>query len=256
MRIHSIETLGAVDGPGLRCVVFLQGCHLRCRYCHNPDAQDFVGGREIAAGELRRRLVRMKEYFGPDHAPGNEHPTGGVTLSGGDPLASPGTTDAILDICRAEAIHTAIDTAGGFASGQEADCLAAAAKADMLLLDIKHPDPDTCRRLTGRGPEGALALLVQAERIGQPVWIRHVIAPGWSDRGTLQDLASLIRPYACVRRIELIGFHRLGCEKYAALGRQYPMGDTPSLPGRWFLSKDGDIRSASVAGTADIPPIP
>ena len=238
MRIHSIESLGAVDGPGLRCVVFLQGCPLRCRYCHNPDAQDFAGGQDISIGELRRRLVRMKEYFGPNYAPGDTCPTGGVTLSGGEPLASLDTAAAILDICRAESIHTAIDTAGAPSDS----ALAVAAKANMLLLDIKHPDPETCRRLTGRGPEGALALLGQAERLGQPVWIRHVIVPGWSDMGTLQDLAALLRPYACIKRIELVGFHRLGCEKYAAMGRPYPMGDTPDLPGRWLMARDGSVR--------------
>ena len=242
MRIHSIESLGAVDGPGLRCVIFLQGCPLRCRYCHNPDAQSFTGGREIAADELRRRLERMRPYFGPNHAPGSAYPTGGVTLSGGEPLASPTTAAAILDLCRDARLHTAVDTAGGFADGQEADGLAAAAKADLLILDIKHPDAETCRRLTGRGPGGAFALLGQAERLGQPVWIRHVVVPGWSDRGTLHDLAARLRPYACIRRVELIGFRRLGREKYAALGRPYPMGGTPDLPGRWLLMKDGSVK--------------
>ena len=251
MRIHSIESLGALDGPGLRCVVFLQGCPLRCLYCHNPDTQTFEGGREVTREDLRGRFVRMRAYFGPDHAPGSETPTGGVTLSGGEPLASPETAEEILDICRHERIHSAVDTAGGFAAGREEAGLAAAARADMLILDIKHPDPEVCALLAGRGPEGAFALLDQAEAIGQPLWVRHVVVPGWSDAGTLQRLADMLRPYSCVKRIELLGFRRLGIEKYVALGRRYPMGSTPDLPGRWLMAKDGSIAAVDPSCAAN-----
>lgn len=223
MKIHSFESMGAVDGPGLRCVIFLQGCPIRCRYCHNPDTRPFAGGMEISGAELRRRLNRMREYFGS---------AGGVTVSGGEPLASPAVCSEILDICREEKIHVAIDTAGAFLDpGDRAEALSVAARADMLILDIKHPDPDVCARLTGRDNAGALALLGQAEQTGQRVWIRHVVVPGWSaDSGSLTQLHRLVSPYKCVEKVELIAFHRLGCEKYEKMGLPYPMGDAADLP--------------------------
>ncbi len=251
MKLHSIESLGAVDGPGMRCVIFLQGCPLRCLYCHNPDARDFSDGRDVTMAEIRRHLLWSRPYFGPEHSPDSARPTGGVTISGGEPLASPAATAELLDMCREECIHSAVDTAGGFRIGLEQEGLSAAAKADMLLLDVKHPDAEACRRLTGRGPEGALTLLDQAERIGQRVWVRHVVVPGWSDVRTVSLLADLLRPYECVQKVELSGFHRLGREKYAAMGVPYPMGDTPGLPGRWLMSRDGSVER--VDGTAELP---
>ncbi len=222
MKIHSIESMGAVDGPGLRCVIFLQGCPIRCRYCHNPDTRPFGGGVEISESELRRRLSRMRDYFGR---------SGGVTISGGEPLANLEACAAIADICRAEKIHLAIDTAGAFADPENPTAaLEVASRADMLLLDIKHPDTEVCRRLTGRGNEGALALLERAQRVGQRVWIRHVVTPGWSnDEQSISMLRKLLEPYKCIEKVELIAFHRLGCEKYSELGLEYPMGDAADL---------------------------
>lgn len=216
VRVHSIETLGGVDGPGVRCVVFLQGCPLRCRYCQNPDTQGFDGGREMAVEEILRVAGRVRPYFGTD---------GGITLSGGEPLAQPDGAAALLRACRAAGLHTALDT-GGACAGPEA--LAAARLADLLLLDIKHPDPEACRRLTGGGLDGALALLRAADEAGQPVWIRHVVVPGWSDsEAAMAAMAALLRPFACIQRVELLSYHTLGDAKYAALGRLPPLAGTP-----------------------------
>lgn len=216
--IHSMETLGALDGPGLRCVVFLQGCPLRCLYCHNPDTQSFQGGIPLDLEDFRRRIVRMRAYFGSE---------GGVTFSGGEPLASPQVLEPLLRVCEEEAVHVAVDTAGG-RSDQEA--LKLASRANLLLLDMKHPDPLRCERLTGKSLDGALSLLRQAESLQQPVWIRHVVVPNFSDsEETMQALHALLHPYTCIQKVELIPFHRLGVEKYHSLRRPYPMGETPDM---------------------------
>jgi len=198
----------------VRCVIFFQGCPLRCLYCQNPDTQSFEGGREMSLAELMRSIERTRPYFGPE---------GGVTLSGGEPLAQPEAVAALLKACQAKGIHTAIDTSGVCAT---APALEAARLADLLLLDIKHPDPEKCRALTGSGLEGPLKLLQQAEALHQAVWIRHVVVPGWSDSTDVMDaLARLLKPYTCIQRIELLPYHTMGAEKYQALGRDLPLPD-------------------------------
>ena len=216
-RIHSIETLGGVDGPGVRCVIFFQGCPLRCLYCQNPDTQCGEGGREVSIPDLMRTIERTRPYFGPE---------GGVTLSGGEPLAQPAAVAGVLRACRSVGIHTAIDTSG-ICSTPEA--LEAAALADLLLLDIKHPDPALCRALTGSGLESALTLLNAAESRQQAVWIRHVVIPGWSDKvEVMEKLAALLVPFTCIQRVELLPYHRLAAGKYQALGRELPLPGIPA----------------------------
>lgn len=216
-RIHSIETLGGVDGPGVRCVIFFQGCPLHCLYCQNPDTQGSEGGRSVSVAELMRAIERTRPYFGPD---------GGATLSGGEPLAQPAAVAELLRCCRGAGIHTAIDTSGICVTP---DALEAAALADLLLLDIKHPDTVRCHALTGGGLEGALTLLRAAEAQRQAVWIRHVVVPGWSDTPTvMEELAVLLAPFVCVQRVELLPYHTLAAEKYRDLGRALPLPDTPA----------------------------
>ena len=216
-QIHSIETLGGVDGPGMRCVIFFQGCPLRCLYCQNPDTQSFEGGREVSLSELMRTIERTRPYFGPE---------GGVTLSGGEPLAQPEAVSELLKRCRAGGIHTVIDTSGVCVTDP---ALEAARLADLLLLDIKHPDPEKCRALTGSGLEGPLKLLRQAEAHHQAVWIRHVVVSGWSDTPEIMDaLACLLKPYTCIQRVELLPYHTMAAEKYQAFGRDLPLPGVPA----------------------------
>jgi pyruvate formate lyase activating enzyme len=154
----------------------------------------------------------MRPYFGPE---------GGVTLSGGEPLAQPEAVGELLRACHAVGIHTAIDTSGVCVT---AAALESAQLADMLLLDIKHPDPVKCKALTGGGLEGAMTLLRAAEARQQSVWIRHVVVPGWSDSAELvESLAGLLAPFTCVQRVELLPYHTLAAEKYRALGRDLPL---------------------------------
>lgn len=216
-RIHSIETLGGVDGPGMRCVIFFQGCPLRCLYCQNPDTQCFEGGREMTVAELMRVVERTRPYFGPE---------GGVTLSGGEPLAQPEAVAALLEACHAKGIHAALDTSGVCVT---ALALEAAQQADLLLLDIKHPDEDKCRALTGAGLEGPLKLLHAAEEQRQAVWIRHVVVPGWSEtEETMDVLARLLKPFTCIQRVELLPYHTMAAEKYHALGLEFPLPGVPA----------------------------
>ena len=172
----------------------------------------------MTAETFRHRIVRMRPYFGEK---------GGITFSGGEPLASPEALSAFMQVCDEENIHTALDTAGGRCD--EVAC-AIAARAKLIILDIKHPDPEKCKGLTGWDGHGAWILLDQAQRLNQPVWIRHVVVPGWSDNlETIQLLKEKLDPYTCIENIELIPYHRLGEEKYEAAGIPYPMGDTPGL---------------------------
>jgi len=213
-RIHSIESFGTLDGPGVRFVVFFQGCPLRCLYCHNPDTWDVAGGRAATVPDLMRQIESCRNFIR----------SGGVTLSGGEPLAQPEFARALLERCREAGFHTALDTAGSFPLEQSRPVIDA---ADLLLLDIKALDPALCRELTGRDNANELATLDYCERIGKPVWIRHVLVPGWTlERMKLEELAAFLKPYRCVKRIDLLPFHKLGCYKWKELGLGNRLRDT------------------------------
>ena len=181
--VHSVETLGAVDGPGLRFVLFLQGCPLRCKFCHNPDTWRLEGGEETTVDEMVKKILRYKTYIR----------NGGVTISGGEPLRQ---ADFVLALTRAlhdEGIHVAIDTSGIYCEGT---ALQAALEADLILLDIKAFDPSLAKELTGFSTDHAWRLLEARQQAGagadgahassagapgahgKPVWIRHVLVPG------------------------------------------------------------------------------
>ena len=230
--VHSIETLGAVDGPGLRFVLFLQGCPLRCKFCHNPDTWRFEGGEEYTVEEMVRKILRYKTYIA----------SGGVTLSGGEPLRQ---ADFILSLTRAlheEGIHVAIDTSGIYCEGV---ALEAAMEADLLLLDIKSFDMEKAKELTGFTTEHAWKLLQARQDAGRPVWIRHVMVPGitlvdrkpdgrvfeteeeWkAANGELLGGLRTFRKYSCVERIDLLPFHKMGEFKYEELRLPYELKDT------------------------------
>ena len=235
-RIHSFESMGAVDGPGLRYVVFMQGCPLRCLYCHNPDARPTGGGTVMTAGEVVERIRKCRSYL----------TNGGVTLSGGDPLMQPEFASAILRLCREEGFHTAVDTAAPVpldVSRRVIDC------AGMLLLDIKSPDEGMCRRISGAGLGNALAALGYCEETNKPVWIRHVLVPGMTfDRDGIMRLGRMLSPYKCVKRVDFLPYHKMGAGKWAALGLIDPLKDTPAAgpeaaeqAGKWFNEAAGDI---------------
>lgn len=214
--LHSVETFGTVDGPGIRYVAFLQGCPLRCAYCHNPDSWQFRANREIEAEALVADMLRYKSFLRG----------GGITLSGGEPLAQPAFAAEVLRLAKAEGMHTALDSSGAIALEH---CREAVDLADLLLLDIKHIDPEQCRAISGQDNTQALRLLNHCEQTGKPVWIRHVVVPGLSDDwDALERLAAFLGPYRCVERIEILPFHKMGEFKWQELGLPYRLGEVPA----------------------------
>jgi len=213
--IHSVETFGALDGPGIRYVVFLQGCLLRCAYCHNPDTWDKCDGTSTTAGEVVEKILPYRNFIR----------SGGVTLSGGEPLVQPDFTAAILRLCKEQGFHTAVDTCGAVPMEK---CQEALELADMLLLDIKALDSEECKSLTGMGNENALRLLNWCEEVKKPIWIRHVCVPGLTlQTAKLQKLADFLSPFSCIEKVELMPFHKMGTYKWDALKIPFTLADIP-----------------------------
>lgn len=215
-RIHSMESFGTVDGPGIRFVLFLQGCPLSCIYCHNPDALSPDDGEPKSSDEVFEYIMRFSGFI----------KSGGVTISGGEPLRQHDFCRDLLLKLGARNIHTAIDTSGIMPIETVKDCIDL---ADMLLLDIKAISPQLCKKITGAGNENALKTLEYCESKSKPVWIRHVVVPGYTlDRDELTKLADFLKQFKCVERIELLPFHKMGEYKWRELGMHYILYDTPS----------------------------
>ena len=219
--IHSVETFGTVDGPGIRYVAFLQGCPLRCAYCHNPDSWQFNTNREIDSAALAADVLRYRSFLRG----------GGLTLSGGEPLAQPAFAADVIRRVKAEGLHAAIDTSGAIAVSH---CREAVDLADLILLDIKHIDPDKSLEITGQDNSNAIRLLEYCEQTGKPVWVRHVVVPGLTDDwDALERLAAFLAGFQCIERIEILPFHKMGEYKWQELGLPYRLGDVePPAPER------------------------
>lgn len=217
-KIHSIESMGLVDGPGIRTVVFFQGCKLRCAYCHNPDTWACFGGKDIDSNDLLNKILRYKPYF--------SRSGGGVTFSGGDPLMQPEFLLEMLKLCKQNGIHTTLDTAGyGFGNYE-----AILKYTDLILFDIKHVSADGYKELTGQDDKEAYKFLRTAQRMGVPLWIRHVVVPGITDGYEhLKKLADIINSIKFINKIELLPYHTLGVNKYETMGIRYRLKDTPPL---------------------------
>lgn len=218
--IHSVETMGLVDGPGVRTVVFLQGCPLRCQYCHNPDTWTPCQGTERSVDDLVRQVKRMAPYFKNG---------GGVTFSGGEPLLQADFVTACMKALKQLGIHTCLDTSGSVV-GDFSNLLQ---QTDLILYDCKHPDPEGYRQLTGGNLAITEAFLRQAQQAGVPLWVRHVVVPGITDgRDHLASLQRYIATLSQVERVELLPYHILGQTKYTNLGIAQP------LPGVSAMDKD------------------
>lgn len=214
--LHSVQSLGTVDGPGVRAVAFLSGCPLRCICCHNPDTWE-PSGEEVTPGELAGRLLRFLPYF---------KETGGVTLSGGEPLLQAAFATELFTILRKQGVHTALDTSGCLPQGDGVRELLAV--TDLVILDMKYTDPDDYLRYTGCRMETVLAFLSLLEERAIPTWLRQVIIPGINNRGSqVLRLRSLAAKYSCVKRVELLPFRKLCSEKYKALGIPFRLEGTP-----------------------------
>ena len=216
LRVHSIESFGTHDGPGIRMVIFLQGCNLKCLYCHNPDTINLQGGTEHDLEDLVKRAVNMKPYFGQ---------FGGVTISGGEPLLQSKALIPFFTALKQEGIHTNVDTNGSVfnASTQELiDNL-----ADLLMIDIKHTNELGYNQLTsGIGIDKVLKLVEHREATKRPFWLRYVLIPGHTDSTEqLQKLADTYGKFQYCEKIEIQPYHHLGIHKWEAMGEEYQLKD-------------------------------
>ncbi len=223
--VHSIETFGSVDGPGIRFIIFLQGCNMRCRYCHNADtwALEREGTQFMEADELLDRAERYKPYWGKE---------GGITVSGGEALLQ---IDFLLELftkAKERGINTCIDTAGQPFTRQEpffSKFEQLMKLTDLLLFDIKHIDKEQHKLLTGQDNENILDCMHYLSDIGKPIWIRHVLVPGITDDDEyLRRTRKFIETLSNVDRIEVLPYHNLGVYKFKELGIPYTLEDTKS----------------------------
>jgi len=230
-RIHSVESFGTLDGPGIRYVLFMQGCPLRCLYCHNPDARSLEAGKTMTTGEVLADILTYRAFIA----------RGGVTLSGGEPLLQPDFVCALFDGCREQKLHTALDTSGAIPLDKAKPAID---RANLLLLDIKAIDDELCVTLTGTGNRNALATLDYCESTGKDVWIRHVVVPGYTlDFKQLERLADYLTRFTCIRRTELLPFHKMGEYKWKALNCPYLLNRTPEPKDFQMIKARGIFKS-------------
>jgi len=216
LRIHSLETFGTHDGPGVRLVVFVQVCQFRCVYCHNPDSLDVKSGTLVEIRELVNRAIQQKNYFG------NE---GGVTVSGGEPLLQRSKLTVFFKLLHEEGINTCLDTNGRLNNAEVHELLE---HTDIVLLDVKHINEEWHRKLTGLSNKTTLELAAYRESTGRPMWLRYVLVPGWTDQPEyIEQWAQHFTDYKTVKRVEIIPFHQMGAHKWEALGMEYLLKNTP-----------------------------
>jgi pyruvate formate lyase activating enzyme len=217
-RIHSIETCGTVDGPGIRFVIFTQGCLLRCQYCHNPDTRDPCQGKETTVDELITEIQKYRSYM--------KFSSGGVTISGGEPLLQPEFVREIFRRCKELGIHTALDTSGfpDFnASIPVLDYL------DLVLLDIKSFNPQIYHEVTKVSIEPTLKFARHLNEINKPTWIRFVLVPNLTDDAeNVAGLAEFVSTLKCVEKVEILPFHKMGEYKWEEMGYEYQLKNTES----------------------------
>ena len=225
-RVHSIESFGTVDGPGIRMVIFLSGCPMRCLYCHNPDTWDPKGGTPMSAEEILDQYEQARPFY----------KKGGITVSGGEPLRQMEFLTAFFELARSKGVHTALDTAGQPFRPEDPAYLAdfdrLMASTSLVILDLKEIDPDRHRRLTGKDNANILAMARHVSDLGVPLWIRHVLVPGLTDdEDGLRRTADFIRSLNTVQRVEVLPYHTLGLFKWQKLGIPYPLPDAvPPTP--------------------------
>lgn len=215
-KVHSFETCGTVDGPGIRFVLFMQGCPLRCKYCHNPDTWKIDDGKSIDSDFVIGEIVKYKSYM--------KFSGGGLTVTGGEPLMQPDFVADILKKCKREGIHTVIDTSG-FSNIEVVKKVLG--EADLVLLDLKCIDKEIHKQLTGVELDVILKTAEYLNSINKKVWIRHVLVPGITDNDEqLNKLAEYVSKMKNVEKIEILPFHKMGEYKWEELGYKYELGNT------------------------------
>ena len=215
--VHSLQSLGTVDGPGVRSVVFLSGCPLRCIYCHNPDTWECKESQLTDAKALSERLLRFYPFI----------KKGGVTVSGGEPLLQAEFVTELTELLHEGGLHVAIDTCGALLTPATEHLIEV---ADLFLLDIKMTTEEDYKRHTGGSLAATMAFLNRLEELKKDVWIRHVVVPNVND--TEEDilrLADLIKGYGCIKKVELLPFKNLCIEKYKAMNIPFPLEGTDPM---------------------------
>lgn len=240
-KIHSIESFGTVDGPGVRFVVFFQGCPMRCQYCHNPDTWRPEDGQEMSADEILNKMERNISFYR----------TGGITATGGEPMLQLEFLKELFSKAKTKGIHTCLDTSGimfpGMESGSEVteqiDRLMEV--TDLVMLDIKHIEDTAHRKLTGHGNGRILEFARYLDNISKPVWIRHVVVPGITfDKEELTGLGHFLKTLSNIEKLEVLPYHALGKVKYDSLGMDYVLKDTPQLTKAQAAEAETIIRNA------------
>lgn len=218
--IHSFESFGSVDGPGVRFVVFLNGCSMRCKYCHNPDTWEF-GGDTFSAAEVLQKALKYKSYWGGK---------GGITVSGGEPMLQMQFVTELFTEAKKKGVNTCLDTSGvAFNPDDTAETDKLLYVTDLVMLDIKHIDDEKHKELTGHSNKNILAFARYLDSKKIPVWIRHVVVPGITfDEKYLELLGEFIGTLSNIEKIETLPYHSLAIPKYDKLGIDYPLRDTPN----------------------------
>ncbi len=222
--IHSIESFGTVDGPGIRLVVFTQGCPMRCAYCHNPDTWEIGVGKEITVEEIIKQYNKNRPFYSD----------GGITVTGGEPLLQIDFLTELFKKAKEEKIHTCLDTSG-ITFNNNPDYIkklsALLMYTDLVMLDIKHIDSEKHKTLTGHSNNSVLEFAKFLEKKGITTWIRHIIVEGITDNeGDLVRLGEFIGSLSNVKALDVLPYHTMGVNKYKELGLEYPLGDLPALP--------------------------
>lgn len=216
-KIHSIESFGTVDGPGIRFVLFLQGCHLKCKYCHNRDTWDINGGSYKSLDDIFDKILRYKNYI---------YPNGGVTVTGGEPLLQVKFLISLFTKLKQEGIHTCIDTSGMVALTDDIKKLLSL--TDLVLLDIKHIDDEKSKNLVGFSNKRELEFAKYLSANGIKMWIRQVLIPGITDEESdLIKLKNFIKSLKNVQKIEILPYHSMGKYKWKNLGIKYNLENVP-----------------------------
>jgi len=225
--IHSIESFGTVDGPGIRLVVFFQGCPMRCLYCHNPDTWHMADGKPMAVEEILAQFRKNKAFY----------TKGGITATGGEPLMQLDFLTALFEAAKAEDVHTCLDTSGITFRPESAELTARFDRlmeaTDLIMLDLKQVIPERHRALTGQDNANILAFARYASEKNKQLWIRHVVVPGWTD--DLESLTALGRFMAqlkSVKALDVLPYHTLGVHKYQEMGVPYPLDGVQPLEQR------------------------
>ncbi len=221
-RIHSTESFGTVDGPGIRFVIFLQGCPMRCLYCHNPDTWDTSGGMEVEAKELIGQYMRNAAFY----------KNGGITVSGGEPLMQMDFLLELFRLAKEEGIHTAIDTSGANFDRENSEYMKKLNEllklTDLVLLDIKHMDREAHRTLTGIYNDRILDFALYLDEKGIDVWIRRVMLNGYTDgEDEHRRLGEFLARLSNVKALDVLPYHTLGEEKYRKMGIEYRLRGIP-----------------------------